>query len=97
MMFDYATPMPTEDNVVVLGGGAYPWTPHMKAFKWRPDLGYTPYIHNAKITQYRKSRYHAKTKIQHFCLYKQEWREKKVAHIRRCYGEELFKSLYKTV
>lgn len=74
MMFSYSFPMPSDDGRIVWNGKCYPGKPHMKAYKWIPNLTYKPYSSFAKIRNYRDATFHfqATTLIKHFCFYTKE-------------------------
>jgi hypothetical protein len=97
MMFNYVSPMPTDDGSIILGGKPYPLHPHMKAYKWKPDLTYLPYCGNAKIRKYSGSRdwYMAKTKILHYSMYRKEWQVQKESFIKKFWGTSYFRTWYK--
>jgi len=72
MMFEYATPLPSIDGRVVNNGKPYPRKPHMKAFKWMPNLTYYPYPTLARLSRSTYSgedAYRSRAKILHFCYY----------------------------
>lgn len=72
MMMSYHSPMPTDDGSVVEDGEPYPPKPHMKVFKWKPNLSYENYRGFARVHQYEESEtwYMAtRSKIWHYCYY----------------------------
>lgn len=73
MMFSY-DPLATKDNRIVNAGVPYPPDPHMKAFKWEPNLSYYPYHGDAKIAKYcnKDQWWIATTKIKHYCCWTKE-------------------------
>ena len=73
MMFEYETPLPTDDGRIVNNGKPYPGLPHMKAFKWKLGLTYHPYPTLARLASYGKDdAYSASTKMLHYCFYTKE-------------------------
>lgn len=70
MMFSYH-PLVTNDGRVVNDDEPYPSEPHMKVFKWKPDISYWPYHGNAIIGRYVNPEFHwrAKSKLYHYCCY----------------------------
>ena len=72
MMFDYRAPS-TDDGRIVNNNEPYPALPHMKAFKWEPNLTYYPYPTLARLASYGvEFEYKAKTKLFHYCFYTKE-------------------------
>jgi hypothetical protein len=71
LMFRYE--MLTVDGACV---PMYPRLPHMKAFKWRPDLTYRPYKYCAIVTNYAGRRYQlaARSRMRHLCYFTPELR-----------------------
>ena len=65
--------MVTIDNAAV---PVYPSMPHMKAFRWRPDLTYRPYKSFARVANYADPRHWlaAKSRMRHLCYFTPELR-----------------------
>lgn len=82
MMIDYQDPMPTDDGSLV---PKYPGKPHMKIYKWKPNLTYIPYRAFARVTNYSDStRYwYSKSKLLHYCYYNKELRDMKKLEFNR--------------
>ncbi|MCP4651130.1 MAG: hypothetical protein GY853_13775 [PVC group bacterium] len=74
MIFDFKTILPkgitkapSED------GRVYPFTKHVKVFKWRPGLTYIPYKNRGRLFTYLDNpQYEAKSKITHYHFYTME-------------------------
>jgi hypothetical protein len=76
MMFKYKNP--TFDNAKV---DEYPKARHMKAFRWKPGLTYTPYIGYARLADRSLTCYPAKSKMNHWCFCQEELRSMKEKHL----------------
>jgi len=67
----------------------YPSKPHMKIFKWEPDLSFVPYMGFAQVTQYANKRelvWKAKTKINHYCMWTKEMEMEKRVEVKKRYA-----------
>jgi len=96
MMFNY-TSMPTEDNRIILKGKPYPLFPHMKVFRWKPNLSYNGYHGNALIPSFHKNKWWlSKTQIAHYCFYKKEWIKEKVEKMKTYSVPKYFQTYYST-
>lgn len=89
MMFDFITM--TNDNRVIpeLNGKPYPSLAHCSGFRWMEGLTYFPYCGLAMPTNYANIpdiRFHAKTKIEHYCMYDIELEEEKKKWVLKEYG-----------
>lgn len=89
MMFTYRRPLPTEDGHDPLPGHVYPSLPHMKVYKWKQGLSYTPYAGCDQVTQYANDVHKlwmANTKILHYCMWNKELEEAKKEWVMKEYG-----------
>ena len=70
IMFEYH-PLEASDGRVIRNGLVYPETPHVKAFKWQPNLCYFPYHGRGMPSAYSRPELHwnAVTKIRHYCAF----------------------------
>ena len=91
MMFHYATPMPTDDGRVILGGKAYPSMRHMLCWKWQEEIGYVPYHGYARPTPFAdEARYWlAATVIHHYSMYTKEMEAAKMGFIKKWWNGDI--------
>lgn len=67
----------------------YPSKPHMKIFKWIPNLSFVPYCGYAQVTQYANGKvpvWKCETKINHYCMWTREMEEAKRKEVKERYG-----------
>lgn len=88
LMFKYNAPLPTVDGRTVFGGKPYPRLPHCKAFKYKQDLTYKPYVGLCLPTPYSNTKPnghigHASTKINHYCMFTKKMEKQKLAFIKK--------------
>jgi hypothetical protein len=73
MAFEYQYPMPSVDNFEVERGKTFPLTPHVKAFKWHPQLTFQGYKGRCRLTSLHGC-YLGRSKMLHYCWYNEEVR-----------------------
>jgi len=89
MFFDFITMTNDGREIPELNGRAYPSIPHCSAFRWIEGLTYFPYCGVAMPTNYAAvpdNRYHAVTKIKHYCMWTKELEEAKKKWVMEEYG-----------
>jgi len=90
--------MPTEDGKSILNGLSYPKFPHVKVYKWYPNMTYDGYHGNCLIPKIHNNnnRWIAKSKITHYCFYKNEWIKNKIENMKTYSVKNYFKTYYGT-
>jgi hypothetical protein len=69
------------------------FSPHVKIFKWQPDLTYLPYIGWNQVSSYGKKRMVAKSAYKHYAYLEKEERERRF-HEQYDEKQDIYKGLF---